>query len=92
LLPGTTAGGALVTAGGAGTLALGGYLAAISVILITEAAGESWAVFIGTLGVLLSVPVVCIGAVMVPIGIIIITQGRTFDLVGKWKLSVIQVE
>ncbi|HOW25461.1 MAG TPA: hypothetical protein PK711_07295 [Bacteroidales bacterium] len=92
LLPGTTAGGAVATAGGAGVLALGGYLAAISIIAITEAAGESWVIFWGTLGLLGSAPLIGLGAVLVPVGIIIITQGRAFDLVSKWRLSVIPME
>ena len=92
LLPGSTAGGAVVTAGGTGTLALGGYLAAISIIAIAEAGGESWVVFWGTLGLLGSAPLIGLGAVLVPVGIIIITQGRTFDLVSKWKLSVVRTE
>lgn len=89
MLPGTTIAGALITTGGAGALALGGYLGTISILAISEAGGEVWAVFWGTLGLLLSVPIVATGVVLVPVGIIIICHGRTFDLETRWKLSVI---
>lgn len=91
-LPGTTAGGALVAAGGTGSLALGGYLAAVSIITIIEANGESWAVFFGTLGLLGSAPLIGLGAILIPTGIIIITQGKTFDVISKWRLSIIPIE
>jgi hypothetical protein len=91
-MPGTTAAGAVMAAGGAGVLATGAYLTAECILMILEAEGESWAVFWGTLGLLGSATVAGIGAILVPVGIIVITQGRTFDVTGKWELSIIQAE